>query len=81
MQVIIKLKEEGLQGAEAEVADVLASLGCRASPLFPGAEEKRLALYLQAEASDAASARDVVARLQGMPQVEAAYLKPEDELP
>jgi hypothetical protein len=50
-------------------------------PLHPGAEEPHLASYFTVEVQDPATADQVIARLKHCHAIEAAYLKPPDELP
>jgi len=50
-------------------------------PMHPGAEDPHLAPYFTVEVPDSATAEQVIARLQHCKAIEAAYLKPPDELP
>ena len=65
--------EELLQAAE--------ELGMVLEPVHPNAEDPHLAPYFTVEVSDPATAEQAISRLQDCEAVEAAYLKPPDEMP
>ena len=85
IQVSINVARALLQQTVATVDSkkihrITKELGIDMKPLHPGVEDPLLAGYFFADVPDADTAR-VVARLQKSSSVEAAYLKPPDELP
>ncbi len=50
-------------------------------PIHPGAEDPYLAPYFKVEVADLAAAEHLISRLQGNTAIEAAYVKPLEELP
>lgn len=65
----------------AELLRLTRELGITLEPMHPQAEEPELQIYFTVEVPDAQTAERVVKRLRGCAAVEAAYLKPMDELP
>jgi len=61
--------------------EAVKELGVVLEPLHPGVEDIRLAQVFKAEVSDPAMAEKAISRFQSCSTVEAAYLKPPDELP
>lgn len=72
-QLPTNTSEELLQTAE--------QLGVVLEPMHPGAEEPHLAPYFTVEVPDQATGERMIARLKHCQAIEAAYLKPPDELP
>jgi hypothetical protein len=64
-----------------EVAEAVKDLGVTLEPMHPGAESPRLSNSFAVEVPDAATAEQVINRLQNCEAVEAAYLKPPEALP
>ena len=64
-----------------ELLKIAEELGVSLEPMHPGAEDPLLAPYFRVEVSDSATAERVIAHLRQSKTVEAAYLKPPDELP
>ncbi len=64
-----------------ELMQLAGELGVMLTPMHPGAEDLYLIPFFTVEVADAAHAAQVIARLQTSEAVEAAYLKPADELP
>jgi len=97
MRVIVQLQENaamelqqghqhGLSAAAEEsetkaLSDAAAELGVELQPLHPGQTHPLLASYFTADVPDRETAEKVVNRLSQFNMVEAAYLKPDDELP
>jgi hypothetical protein len=90
MQVTIRIRPEVARTlhqrqpatpAAEELFQVVEELGVALAPVHPGAEDPQLAPYFTIEVPDHATAEQVIARLQQCQAVEAAYLKPRDELP
>jgi hypothetical protein len=90
MHVTIRLRPDaaltlhGRQPPTSESEELLQTveqLGMRLEPMHPGAAEPHLASYFTVEVQDPATAERMIARLQHCPAIEAAYLKPPDELP
>ncbi len=65
----------------AELLRLTRELGITLEPMHPQAEEPELRTYFTPEVSDAQTAEHVVERLRDCAAIEAAYLKPPDELP
>jgi hypothetical protein len=64
-----------------QVLRILDELGLTLTPIHPGATDPLLAPYFIVEVRDADQAGQVIERLRQIPAVEAAYVKPPDELP
>jgi len=64
-----------------ELQQISEELGVVLKPMHPGAEDTLLAPYFIVEVSDSAAAERVIARFQQHRAIEAAYLKPPDEMP
>jgi hypothetical protein len=64
-----------------ELLTVEKDLGISLEPLHPGAEDPHLSLYFKVKVPDHATATKVINRLLNCKAVEAAYIKPSDELP
>ncbi len=65
----------------AELLRLMRELGLTLEPMHPLAEEPELQTYFTVEVPDAQMAEPIAQRLRGCAAVEAAYLKPMDELP
>ena len=72
MTVVVKVT-----GDVSSVVGSVAALGLRLRPMHPGSDDPELASWFVAEADDG----EVVSALRSMAGVDAAYLKPADELP
>jgi hypothetical protein len=90
MQVMIRVRPEVARTVHQrqpatpvaeELFQAVEELGAALAPVHPGAEDPHLAPYFTVEVPDHATAERVIARLQQCQAVEAAYLKPSDELP
>ncbi|MEK6333298.1 MAG: hypothetical protein AABM67_00005 [Acidobacteriota bacterium] len=92
MRVIVQLQEDAameLQQGQVdrtssstkELLDAAAGLGARLEPLHPGQTHPLLTPYFMVEVADREAAQKVIDSLSRFPIVEAAYLKPEEELP
>jgi hypothetical protein len=64
-----------------QLVDTASELGTRLEPLHPGQTHPLLTSYFVAEVPDRETAEKVIDRLSKFKIVEAAYLKPDDELP
>ena len=64
-----------------ELSAVEKDLGISLEPLHPGAEDPHLSPYFKVKVPDHATAKKVINRLLNCKAVEAAYIKPSDELP
>ncbi len=69
------------EGATEELVRITEELGVRLEPMHPAVRDPRLALYFTVEVPDRSTAERVIQQLQRSSAVEAAYLKPADELP
>lgn len=65
----------------AELLRVADELGITLEPMHEGAEEPELQTYFTVEVPDAQTAERIAERLRACAAIEAAYLKPTDELP
>jgi hypothetical protein len=90
MDVIIKVPREiapELRGqvasspAAEEILRAARDLGATLEPLHPGATDPHLIGYFTVAAADFAAAERIAERLRGCQAVEAAYVKPVDEMP
>ena len=72
MSVVVKVA-----GDASAVVAAAASLGLQLRPMHPGSDDPELASWFIAETDDS----EVVSALRLIAGVEAAYLKPADELP
>lgn len=80
MRVIVQLREDAAVESQ-QLTDAAAELGIQLQPLHPGQTHPMLASYFTAEVPDRETADSVINRLSQFKTVEAAYLKPDDELP
>lgn len=64
-----------------ELLQAIEELGVALKPLHPGAKDPDLFTYFKVEVQNFAEAERAVNRLSRCQNVEAAYLKPADELP
>ena len=63
------------------IARVLESLSVPLEPLHPDTDDEILSSYFAADVPDATAAQAVISQLRPLPGVQAAYVKPPDELP
>jgi hypothetical protein len=78
------LRTSNARGADAEARALLGvahELGVALVPLHGGTDDARLARYFTVDVPDVARAEDIARRLRQVAGVEAAYVKPPDELP
>jgi hypothetical protein len=83
MQIVVQLKPaiaRRLHSAGAVAAQAVGP-GVALQPIHPGTDDPGLMQFFTAEASDRTSAEQLVARLLQDASVEAAYIKPLDEMP
>jgi hypothetical protein len=64
-----------------ELLDAAAGLGVQLEPLHPGQTHPLLTPYFMVEVADREAAQKVIDSLSRFPIVEAAYLKPEEQMP
>ena len=64
-----------------ELLEAASELGVRLEPLHPGQTHPLLAPHFMVEVPDRETAEQVIDRLSQFPIVEAAYIKPDEELP
>lgn len=67
--------------AAQAVSRAVQSAGGTVSPMHPGTADPALASYFSVDLSGGESAADLAEKLNRLPSVEAAYVKPEDALP
>ena len=60
---------------------IVEALGVTLEPMHPGTKDPNLMSYFIVEVPDPKTAQRVIDRLQRSTAIEAAYLKPPDELP
>lgn len=90
MYLTVKLREDEAQElqyqrasspAAREVVDAAEEVGAALRPMHPGVPDRELSRYFFVEVPDSPTAGRVISRLQNCAAVEAAYLKPPDEMP
>ena len=93
MRVIVQLQEDAAKDLQQglteptakpetkELIDKANELGAQLEPLHPGQTHPMLTSYFTVEVPDREAAEKVIDRLSQFKIVEAAYLKPDDELP
>ena len=64
-----------------ELSRVVETLGATLMPMHPGMEDPSLMSYFIVEVTDPEATQQAIDRLRQLKVVEAAYLKPLDELP
>lgn len=82
-QIIVQLKlarARSLHSARGGTVEPVVS-GVALQPMHPGTDDPDLMRFFTVEASDSESAEQLIARIQQDAEVEAAYLKPPDEMP
>ena len=65
----------------AELLRIVEAFGVTLEPMHPGTADPNLMSYFIVEVPDAETAQRVINRLQQSKAIEAAYLKPPDEVP
>lgn len=76
------LHRRGAPTAESkELLSVAEELGVLLEPMHPGTDDPLLTPYFTIEAADSISAERIIAHLRRSRAIEAAYVKPPDELP
>jgi hypothetical protein len=74
--------ESATGGSETEeLLNVVAELGVRLEPLHPGQTHPLLMPHFMVDTPNRETAEKVIERLSRFKSVEAAYLKPDEELP
>lgn len=63
------------------LTDMVAAFGAELRPLHPGSNDPTLTKYYTLDVVDAEAAEALLNRLWQFEAVEAAYVKPPDELP
>jgi hypothetical protein len=90
MTVIIKLKMEtalalqkrkGKNREAMEISLIAEQIGVVLKPLYPETNDPNLASYFIVEVADMRNAERVITKFNRVKGVEAAYIKPPDELP
>ncbi len=90
MEVTIRVREDNavvLYGqrpsnpAAKELLHMVEELAVVLEPLHPGSNDPHLIPYFRINVPDRAAAERIISRLQRCRAVEAAYVKPPDELP
>ena len=83
MQIVVQLKPalaRQVHSARGGIAQAVVS-GVVLQPIHPGTSDPDLMRFFTVEVLDRASAEQLIARLQQDAEVEAAYIKPPDEMP
>lgn len=89
MQIVVQLEpgmarlfqQQERAAAATELALALAQLGVALQPLHPGSSDPVLSGYFNTDVTDQGAAERVIDRLLHVKGVEAAYIKPRDEMP
>lgn len=77
-----RLHQRGPPTTESqELSEIAGRLGVFLKPLHLDADDPLLSLFFTADVSDRATAEVVIDRLRDCKAVQAAYLKPPDEMP
>lgn len=90
MQVVIQVTADVARplhqlGPPTEQSEALLRMaetfGLTLKPIHPGTDDPELQTYFMVDVHDPETAQELTDRLQQMPGIEAAYIKPPDELP
>lgn len=90
MQVVIQvsadvaraLHQQGPPTAESEdFLRAIETFGLTLIPMHPGTDDPNLQSFFTVEVQDQETAQRLIDRLQQLAEIEAAYVKPPDELP
>jgi cell division protein FtsX len=90
MQVVIQVSEDvarplhqlGPPTPDSEaLLKLMKTFGLTLKPIHPDTKDPKLQTYFIVEVQDPQTAQELVDRLQQWPGIEAAYIKPPDELP
>lgn len=82
-KIVVQLKLDRarqLHGTRVGIAQSVVS-GVALQPMHPGTDDPDLMRFFTVEVPDGTSAEQLIARIQEDAMVEAAYLKPPDEMP
>lgn len=89
LQVVVKVTEQEAalllrpRGADVPAASsvlgVAQQVGATIAPQHPGVQDSNLARYFLAQVPERADAERLVTMLLAVPEVESAYLKPDEE--
>ena len=74
-------KRQSITTASEELLHTAKELGEVLQPVHIGTKDSNLVSYFRVEVPDSATAERVIARLRHCKAIEAAYLKPSDEMP
>lgn len=78
VQIIVKLRSE--RDAPSPADELAREFELALEPMHPRSEDRTLSTYFSADVPDE-RVEEVLGRLRASPAVEAAYVKPADELP
>ena len=91
MKVTVQVKQDASRksrktkrsraAAPKELLRAARELGVDLRPMHPDEDDPELASYFTADVADANEAARVAERLRGLDVTEAAYVKPEEEMP
>ena len=90
MEVTVKVQQDvaralhqrGPQTAESQkFINIIGALGVTLEPMHSGTEDPQLMSYFVVKVPDSATAQRVLTQLQQSREIEAAYVKPRDEMP
>ncbi len=70
-----------VSGTAEELVRIANEFGVTVEPVHPGVQDPQLASYFTVRVPDGPTAERVIQRLRQSDRVEAAYVKPADELP
>jgi len=85
LQVVVLVTEQEAAlllrpaGGKSSVLSVARESGATISPQHPGVRDPTLSRYFLAQVPERAAAEQLVNALLGVPEVESAYLKPDEE--
>jgi hypothetical protein len=81
VQITVKLGPDASSDRDMSLFRSVEEMGVTFAPLHPDSPDRELASYFRVEVPEGIDVEQVLDVLRSSPAVEAAYLKPADELP
>ena len=81
MQITVKLGPTASSERDASLFRSVEEMGVTLAPLHPDSPDRELASYFRVDVPEGIDVEQVLNVLRSSPTVEAAYVKPADELP
>ena len=89
MNVVLKVTEQeaavllrhhdGETAIDSSVLDTAREAGATLAPQHPGVDDPTLSTYFDADVADRGAAESLISALLALPEVDGAYLKPDEE--